>query len=328
MKNHLLKALIKRLFTSAVVLFLLITLVFVLIRLAPGDPVQKFITPQLSPELSSRVSESFGLNESLPSQYLSFIKNSLIGNFGISYTYRMPVFSVIQNYFLFTFVFAFLSLFLQLSAGFLLAMVSFNRTGKFWDRLISRFSIIVYAIPSFVLGIILIFIFSVKLNVLPMSGIKSIGYEDLSPFYKFGDYLLHAILPLITLSLAGTAVFYKYLRDSFDDTVNQSFILNLKASGIDRLQIFYNHILPNAIRPLVSAAGVEFGILLGGALITEVIFSLPGMGRLTVNAIYNRDFPLIIGCVFVSGFMMIFSNLIADLVKIKIDKRLIKELIQ
>jgi len=151
---------------------------------------------------------------------------------------------------------------------------------------------------------------------------------DFSALERIFDYMKHAILPIITLSLAGVAVFYKYMRDSLDDVVSQPFILNLKASGVTQSKIFHNHILPNALRPLISMAGIEFGILLGGALITEVIFSLPGMGRLTVNAIYNRDFPLIIGASFISGAMMIISNLIADLIKIKIDKRLIKDLIK
>lgn len=107
-----------------------------------------------------------------------------------------------------------------------------------------------------------------------------------------------------------------------------NFVTNLRASGFSEKEIFNRHILPNAIQPLISAAGIEFGILMGGALITEVIFSLPGMGRLTVSAIINHDYPLVIGCTFIAGMIMILTNLIADLVKVKFDKRLIKELIE
>ena len=311
-----------------VVLFLLITFVFILIRLAPGDPSQKFITPQLSPELASLVSKSFGLDEPIHIQYFSFIKNVVSGDFGISYNYRQPVLTVIKDYFLFTLVFALISLFIQLGLSYLLAKAAFKRAGGLLDKTLSKLSIVLFAIPSFVLGLVLVFIFSVHLNLLPTSGIKSIYHDEFSALERIFDYLKHAILPMITLSLAGVAVFYKYMRDSLNDVTSQPFILNLKASGNSQSKIFHNHIVPNAIRPLVSIAGIEFGLLLGGALITEVIFSLPGMGRLTVNAIYNRDFPLIIGCSFISGAMMIFSNLIADLIKIKIDKRLIKDLIK
>ena len=328
MKIEILKALFKRLLTSVVVLFLLVTFVFILIRLAPGDPSQKFIAPQLSPELSNLVLKSFGLDEPIHIQYFSFIKNVVTGDFGISYTYRQLVLSVIKDYFLFTLAFAFISLLIQLGLSYFLAKAAFKRTGGLLDRILSKLSIVLYAVPSFVLGLVLVFFFSVQLNLLPTSGIKSIYHDDFSTFGRILDYLKHAILPMITLSLAGVAVFYKYMRDSFDDVIGQPFILNLKASGVTQSKIFHNHILPNALRPLISVAGIEFGILLGGALITEVIFSLPGMGRLTVNAIYNRDFPLIIGCSFISGAMMIISNLIADLIKIKIDKRLIKDLIK
>jgi peptide/nickel transport system permease protein len=328
MKTEIIKPLFKRLLTSVVVIFLLVTFIFVLIRLAPGDPSQKFITPQLSPELASLVSKSFGLNEPIYIQYFSFIKNVVAGDFGISYNYRQPVLFVIKDYFLFTLIFALVSLFIQLGVSYLLAKASFKGAGGLIDRTLSKLSILLYAIPSFVLGLVLVFFFSVQLNLLPTSGIKSIYHDDFSLIEKVFDYLIHSILPLITLSLAGIAVFYKYMRDSLDDVVNEPFILHLKASGVTQSKIFHNHILPNALRPLISVAGIEFGILLGGALITEVIFSLPGMGRLTVNAIYNRDFPLIIGCSFISGVMMILSNLIADLIKIKIDKRLIKDLIK
>ena len=328
MKIEILKPLFKRLLTSVVVLFLLVTFVFILIRFAPGDPSQKFIAPQLSPELANLVSKSFGLEEPLHIQYFSFIKNVVSGDFGISYNYRQPVLFVIKDYFFFTLVFAFVSLLIQFGFSYMLAKAAFKRAGGLLDRTMSKLSIVLFAIPSFVLGLVLVFFFSVQLNLLPISGIKSIYHDDFSTFGRILDYLKHAILPMITLSLAGVAVFYKYMRDSLDDVINQPFILNLKASGISQSKIFHKHILPNAIRPLISIAGIEFGILLGGALITEVIFSLPGMGRLTVNAIYNRDFPLIIGCSFISGAMMILSNLIADLIKIKIDKRLIKDLIK
>ncbi len=327
MKIEILRLLFKRLLTSAVVLFLLVTFVFILIRLAPGDPAQKFIAPQLSPELANLVSKSFGLDEPIQIQYFSFIKNVVSGDFGISYNYRQPVLSVIKDYFLFTLVFALISLLIQLSLSYLLAKAAFKRAGGLLDRILSRLSIILFAVPSFVLGLVLVFFFSVQLDLLPTSGIKSIYHDDFSSTGKIIDYLKHAILPMITLSLAGVAVFYKYMRDSLDEVMNQPFIINLKANGYSQSKIFRNHILPNALRPLISVAGIEFGLLLGGALITEVIFSLPGMGRLTVSAIYNRDFPLIIGCSFISGAMMILSNLIADLIKIKIDKRLIKDLI-
>jgi peptide/nickel transport system permease protein len=208
-----------------------------------------------------------------------------------------------------------------------LAKYTFSNEGKLVDRLFSKISIVLFSVPTFVIGLVLVYFFSVKLDLLPTSGIKSIFHDDLGSIEKLKDYFAHLILPMITLSLAGVAVFYKYLRDNLDSIKNNTFIINLRANGISETEIFKKHLLPNAVQPLISIAGIEFGILLGGALLTEVIFSLPGMGRLTVSAILNRDFPLVIACSFIAGLMMILSNLAADLIKIKMDKRFIKELI-
>jgi peptide/nickel transport system permease protein len=328
MKNEFLISISKRFITSLIIIFLLVTFIFLLLRLAPGDPTQKFISPQLSPELANKVAQSFNLDKPLLSQYYNFVINLLTGDFGFSYNYRQPVLLVIKDYFLFTLFFASVSFILQLLIAYFLIKISLSKTGGILDKSLSKISLIFFAVPSFVLGLILVYIFSVQLDWLPTSGIKSIFHDDFSFTGKIWDYSIHLTLPLITLSLAGIAVFYRYLRDSVAEIYNQSYIVNLRANGYTEKEIFKKHIIPNAVRPLISVAGIEFGILLGGALITEVIFSLPGMGRLTVNAIFNRDFPLVIGCSFIAGLMMILTNFIADLIKIKIDKRLLKDLLQ
>jgi peptide/nickel transport system permease protein len=328
MKKEFLFAVIKRIATSIIVIWLMISFIFVLLRLAPGDPTQKFISPQLTPELVNHISQSFNLDKPIITQYLIFVKNLFTGDFGISYNYRQPVFSVIQDYFLFTLFFSTLSFLIQMATAYFLVKISYQKVGGFTDRIFSKSALIVFAIPSFVLGVMLVYLFSVQLDWLPTSGIKSIYYSDFSFLGKLLDYATHLILPLITLSLAGIAVFYRYLRDSVTEIFESAFVVNLRASGFSEKEIFRKHIIPNAIRPLISVAGIEYGILLGGTLITEVIFSLPGMGRLTIDAIFNRDFPLVIGCSFIAGVMMIITNFIADLIKIKIDKRLVKDLIQ
>lgn len=328
MNKEIFISIAKRIITSLIVIFLLVSFIFVLLRLAPGDPTQKFISPQLSPELANHVAQSFNLDKPILTQYIYFVKNILTGDFGFSYNYREPVLWVIKDYFLFTLLFSSLSFLLQLLLSYYFVKISFYKSGGILDKAFSKISLILFTTPSFVLGLILIYLFSVQLDWLPTSGIKSIYHEDFSIAGKIWDYIIHLILPLITLSSAGIAVFYLYLRDSIAEIYNQSFITNLKAIGYDKKKIFKKHILPNSIRPLISIAGIEFGILLGGALITEVIFSLPGMGRLTVYAIFNRDFPLVVGCTFIAGLMMILTNLIADLIKIKIDKRLVKDLLQ
>jgi peptide/nickel transport system permease protein len=243
---------------------------------------------------------------------------------GVSYNYRRPVFEVIWEYFSFTLIFASISFILQIILSIWLALLVIKKQNRWLDNFVSNASVLAYSIPAFVLGVALIYVFSVSFNLFPISGLKSLDYEYLPFFTQFLDKLHHLFLPLITLTAAGVALFYKYIKDSMDELKNQTFVLNLRSSGLDEKIILKNHILPNAIRPLISVAGIELGILLGGTLITEVIFSLPGMGRLTVDSIFSRDYPLVIGCVFTAGAVMILANFLADIIKLKIDKRLIK----
>lgn len=323
-RNSIIELLLKRVLTSLVVLFLMITFLFFLLRIAPGDPSQKFISPDLSPRLASIVRQSFDLNNSLADQYKTFILNLIKGDFGISYTYRIPVIEVIGQFLPFTIIFSLISFIIQISAGFLLAMFAVKKINGPGDKIISRTSIIVYAMPSFVIGVALIYIFSGLLNIFPSSGLTSYDFDSFNSFRKLIDYARHMVLPVITLSLGGIAVYFKYLRDSLEDTYNKSFVENLRAHGFSDKVITKRHVIPNAVSPLIAVAGVELGLLFGGALITEVIFALPGMGRLTVNAILNRDYPLVIGCTFISGILIIITNLAADLLKAKIDKRIVK----
>jgi peptide/nickel transport system permease protein len=326
MNKSFLRILLKRILSSLITLLLLISFLFILIRLSPGDPTQKYLSAKFSPELKTKIAEDFDLNRPVLSQYTSFLLNIFKGDLGVSYDFRQPVLSVIWQFFSFTLVFAFLSFIIQLLISYLLAISSVQKSGNFFDRAIAKSSIIIYATPAFVLGVFLIFLLSVHIDLFPSSGLKSPDHDSLSFLGKTVDYFKHLVLPLITLSAAGTAMFYKYLRENMEDVYNRNYILQLRASGYTEKVILKKHVIPNAVRPLISIAGIELGMLLGGALITEVIFGLPGMGRLMMDSIFSRDYPLVIGCALVGGFMMIFSNFVADLVKIKIDKRMIKGL--
>lgn len=324
MKSDIVKILFTRFLSSVLTLFLLVSFLFIIIRLSPGDPTDKYISAKLGSELSERIAEKFSLNQPVTDQYLSFVSNVFRGDMGVSYNYRLPVFEVIWEYFSFTLVFASISFVLQMSLSIWLALWVIKKRKKWLDKFVTNSSLFIYSIPAFVLGVALIYVFSVSFNLFPISGLKSLDYDYLSYFSQVLDKLHHLVLPLITLTAAGVALFYKYIKESMDDVLHQTFVINLRASGVDENIILRKHVIPNALRPLISVAGVELGILLGGALITEVIFSLPGMGRLTVDSIFSRDYPLVIGCVFTAGAVMILANFLADIIKLKIDKRLVK----
>jgi peptide/nickel transport system permease protein len=324
MKSEIIKTLFIRFLSSVLTLFLLVSFLFIIIRLSPGDPTDKYISAKLGSELSERIAEKFSLNQPVTDQYFAFVANVFRGDMGVSYNYRLPVFEVIWEYFSFTLVFASISFILQIIISIALALWIIKKQRLLLENFVTSTSLFIYSIPAFVLGVALIYIFSVSLNLFPISGLKSLDYDNLSFFSKIIDKLNHLVLPLITLTAAGVALFYKYIKESMDDVLQQTFVTNLRASGVDENIILLKHVIPNALRPLISVAGVELGILLGGALITEVIFSLPGMGRLTVDSIFSRDYPLVIGCVFTAGAVMILANFLADIIKLKIDKRLMK----
>ncbi len=323
-KSQFYRSIFIRLLSSLLTLFLLVSFLFFLVRLSPGDPTDKYISAKLGNELSEKIADKFSLNQPLIDQYFSFVSNSFTGEFGISYNYHLPVFDVIWEYFSFTLIFAGVSFIIQIGLSLWLA-IRLDRTQNKWlTKIADKFSLFVYSVPAFVLGVALIYIFSINFGLFPISGLRSLDFDRMSFLSKIFDQLSHLVLPLITLSAAGIALFYKYIKESIDNVKSQTFVINLKASGIEEEIILRKHILPNAIKPLISVAGVELGILLGGALITEVIFSLPGMGRLAIDSILFRDYPLVIGCVFTAGVVMIVANFLADVLKLKIDKRLIK----
>jgi len=324
LKSEIIRTLFIRFLSSLLTLFLLVSFLFFIIRLAPGDPTDKYVSAKLGSELSERIAEKFSLNQPVADQYFAFVSNIFKGDLGVSYNYRLPVFNVIWEYFSFTLIFASISFILQLSLSIWCAVWVVRKQNKWVEKFTSNFSLFVYSIPAFVLGVTLIYVFSVYLDLFPISGLTSLDHDGLSFFPRIFDLMHHLILPLITLSAGGVALFYKYAKESLDEIKNQTFVVNLRASGLDENIILKKHILPNAIRPLISVAGVELGIILGGTLITEVIFSLPGMGRLAIDSILSRDYPLVIGCVFTAGAVMILANFLADLVKLKIDKRMIK----
>ena len=324
MNSGILKVLLKRFLSSLLTLFLLVSFLFIIIRLSPGDPTDKYVSAKLGNELSEKIAEKFSLDQPVIDQYFSFLLNAGKGDLGISYNYRLPVFKVVWEYFSFTLVFAGISFILQLTLSIALSLWVTKKQNNKLEKLISNSSLFVYSIPSFVLGVALIYLFAVHLNLFPISGVKSLDYESFSFLSKLLNRIYYLVLPVVTLSAAGIAMFYKYIKESMDEVFRQSFILNLRASGLGENEILKKHVMPNALRPLISVAGVELGLLMSGALITEVIFGLPGMGRLAIDSVLSRDYPLVIACVFTAGTMIILANFIADIVKLKVDKRLIK----
>lgn len=317
----------RKFFSYLLTLYLLVTLIFFLIRITPGNPVSKYISPELSKDLAEKVRVSFHLNDSITGQYAAFLKNIVTGDFGISYEYHQPVFNVIKEYLPFTIIFALTSFLIQFIIGVGLAIYAVKKKRKVIEKAVDSLALAIYSLPTFLIGVILVYVFSLLLNILPSADIYSTSFNDMNLFEKTYDILIHAILPLITLSLPGIVVFYRYAKENIKTLLDRSFIRYLYSNGINEKEIYREHILPNILPQLISLSGVELSILLSGALITEVLFNLPGMGRLTVTAILQRDYPLIVACTFISGLFVLICNFAGEIARGLIDKRLIKEVL-
>ncbi len=322
-----LRRFLRRILASAVMLITLVTIVFFLVRLVPGDPTHQYFSPNLGTELAERVKEQFGLDQPIHVQFIKWFGNLASADLGYSISYRKPVIEVILTALPVTLTLALLALIFQMLLGILLGTLAGANPNSKLDKTIDTGSLIIYCAPSFLIGLFLIYFGSVKLGLFPTSHLHSSGYEDFSVIMQFLDFLHHIILPVFTLTITSAAFTTRFVRENLLNVLNQPFITALRSTGIGERRLILSHALPNSLLPLITLLGIEIGSLLGGALITETIFSLPGLGRLTVDAIFSRDYPLIIGCTLISGFMVIAGNFIADMLHAKLDARVSYETI-
>ncbi len=312
----------RRILTSFLILLLVVSFIFVLIRISPGDPSQKFFANNKSPGLSELAKKTYNLDKPIFIQYITFVSSFIKGDLGYSYDFREKVSVVISKNAPFTILFSSASFICMFFFGFLLAYFSFRNAGSIPAKILKKIIFVFYASPTFVVGIILILIFSANLNLFPSSGIQSLNSEEFNFLERVLDYTSHLILPFSTLVLCGIPLYFLYIRDNLENENQKDYITYLRSNGISEKKIFYRHIFPNTISPLLAVAGIEFGFLLGGTLFVEVVFGLPGIGRLTVDAIATRDYPLIVGCCFFTGLLMLVSTLLTDIIRLFIDRRL------
>jgi peptide/nickel transport system permease protein len=327
MNKEYIKIIINRILTSLLILFFVVSLVFVVIQLSPGNPAQKYLSPKLSPKLYAEISEAYNLNSPIHEQYLSFIKNVFSGNLGTSYNYRESVLSVVFPYLKFSLIFGIISFSLQILISFLLVYLVVRYRLKFIKKRLSNLNLALYSIPVFITSLFLVYLFSFQLSLFPSSGLTSLNFDVLSLGEQFLDYSSHLVLPLLASSFVGIPIYYKYFLASVESNLEKVYVQNLEVMGVSKKSILFKHIFPNSINSVIAVAGVELGVLLGGSVIVETIFGLPGMGRLTMSAVITRDYPLIIGTVLISSAIILVVNLLADLLRVAIDKRLLKELL-
>jgi peptide/nickel transport system permease protein len=294
------------------------TLNFAILHLAPGGPETVFLNPRITPAGRALILKSFGLDRPIQEQYFLYLQGMVTGNWGLSYFYTEPAFNIIASRIPATLLLMVPSLILTVSIGILMGILSVRKPYFLLDRSLSSLAFFLYSMPVFWLGFILLTVFAVFVHVLPAGGMTSItatGFDVL-------DFLWHLILPVTALTLVNLANFSLLVRSSMLEVLDQNYIMTARGKGLSESLVFYRHALRNGLLPTVTILGLFVGSILTGAILTETVFSWPGLGSLTYDSIIRRDYPIVLALFFMFSILTIFSNLITDIVYGFLDPRI------
>lgn len=295
-----------RLLLAIPALWLIITMVFMLVHVVPGDPVQQMLGQGARAQDLQQLRHALGLDLPIPVQYGHYLAGVLRGNFGESFRFQQPVARVVLQHFPATLELALVSLLVCLAISIPAGIWAAHRRGTSADHAVGVFTLLGLSVPNFALGPVLILIFSVLLGWLPVSGRGGIG---------------HLVLPAITLGAALAAILTRMVRTSVIEELSSDYVRTARAKGISEAAVLFRHAFRNALIPILTVLGLQFGALLAGTIVTETIFSWPGIGRLTVQAIESRDYPLLQGCFLLIAFSYVAVNLLTDVVYVFVDPR-------
>ena len=317
---------LRRLLQAVPLLLGIVTLLFFLLHLAPGDPASAFANPNVGPEVIEQMRRNFGLDRPLGEQYLRWLGAFLTGDFGYSFSQFRPVRQVISDALPATLLLGGVSLVLIFGVGVAVGVVQAVRQYSPLDHGLTFGTLFIYSMPTFWLGLMLVLAFASPVVPealrLPLSGMTSLDFERLSPVGKAADLALHLVLPSISLGLASAAAVARYARGAMLEVVRQDYIRTARAKGLSERTVILKHALRNALLPVVSLLGLFLPILFGGAVVIEVVFSWPGMGRLLYDSVLARDYPVVLAATFLFGVLVILGNLAADLLYAAIDPRI------
>ena len=312
----------RQLLTIVPTILLSVVLNFILLNLAPGDPARVYAgreTP--SREQIEAIRQDLGLDQPLPVQFVHYVGQLLQGNLGESLAFRQPVLDVILSRLPATLLLTGTSAVLAFVIGTLLGVVSARKTFSAADLGLSSVSYVLFAVPSFWLGLLLILLFSSRLHWFPTSGMRNVraDYQGLSVWLDVGH---HLVLPMLTLVLIQIPIYYRITRSSVVEQQREDYMTTFRATGMPRRRIFRRYALRNALLPTVTVFGLNVGFVFTGAALVEIVFSWPGIGRLTLDAVYRRDYPLLLGIYLILAITVSIAILITDLVYALLDPRI------
>ncbi|MCC7023709.1 MAG: ABC transporter permease [Thermomicrobiales bacterium] len=310
--------LIRRVGQSALLLVLVTAIAFGLMRLAPGGPESVYaLSPTMRAEDLARIRASFGLDQPLHIQYVKWATGMLTGDWGRSYRDSRPVRDVILDRVPATLELTITALAFAIVVGVTIGVLGALRPNSASDYLATIGAMVALSIPTFWFGLMVIFIFAEKLDWIPSGGRETLGAG-----FSLSDRLHHLVAPALVLGLVLVATWSRYTRATMLETIGQDYVRTARAKGVAERHVVWSHAFRNALGPLLTLAGIQLPFLFGGALVTESVFTWPGMGRLFVDSLGYRDYPVLMGVLVVTAILVIASNLLADFLVAFVDPRI------
>jgi peptide/nickel transport system permease protein len=314
--------LLRRVGGSLVLLFLLLTFTFFLIHLAPGDPANLLLDPKTPEPIREQLRHLWGLDQPLGQQYLTWLGAILRGDWGTSLNYQEPVTRILARAFPNTLVLAVTAALVAFGLGIPLGLWAARRQNELPDHALRIVTFLLYSLPTFWLAVMAILLFSYVVPVLPAGQMHSVGADRLPTVHRALDLLYHLVLPATVLGASFAGAITRFVRNSLLETLDQDYLRTARAKGLSERRVLWVHALRNALVPVVQLLGLQLPALLNGSLVTEVVFSWPGLGRIAFIAVQARDYPLILATTALSGTLVVLGNLMADLLHAATDPRI------
>lgn len=304
---------VKRLLLIIPTLIAVLLLLFSLSYLLPGEPAEIILGPRASEKMISDINQELGLDKPWYISFYLYLRQVISGDFGTSIFRDVSVLNAVMSVLPYTLILTITGMGFAVIVGIMIGLLAANYESTVWDSILGVFSFVFASTPTYVAAVLILLFFSIRLNLLPVMGAGDGGLID---------SIHHLIGPALALSIGWTGYIARLTRSSMLETVNEDYIITSRSFGLPKSFIYYRYALKKAVKPIVAVIGLGIGRLLGGALFVEVIFNRPGLGRLTVDAIFERDLPMVRGGVLIAAFLFIVANLLADLSYAYLDPRI------
>jgi peptide/nickel transport system permease protein len=315
----MLRFLVRRVLVGLLVLWLISVAVFALFFVVPNNVARTLAGRQATPETIALIEERLGLDRPWWEQYLSFLGNALRGDLGYDYYHQVPVTTMIGEALPITLSLVLGAALVWLVLGVFNGVVSAVHPRSIADRALTVFSLVFYSMPSFLLGLVLLYFLYFQLTLAGYELFPPGGYVPLSE--GVWPWMNHLILPWLTLALLSAAVYTRLTRGSMLDVLGEDYIRTARSKGLSENRVIYRHALRSALTPVVTQFGIDLGQLVGGVVVVETVFSLPGLGKVSIDAINQQDLPVIIGIVLLGSAAVVVANILVDIVYVVLDPR-------